>query len=209
MKKRIWRVLDLPASGGFAALFILCAAFLIGAVAGCILADRVGGDGASALVEYLERYLAGAMAGELEQPELGSLIWETVRWPLLLAALSVTPFGLLALPAAFLVRGFLLSFSVASFFRVLGPSGLAMGFVLFGLTGVISIPVLFVLGVQGFLLSGAIAGRLVGEGRKRLLPNRTVLLRCGVCAALLCVCCFMEYHLVPALLEPLAELVLR
>lgn len=209
MKKRVWKVFDLSASGGGAVLFILSAAFLAGAAAGCLLADRVGGDGSSALADYLSAYLDAAVAGALARPEILSLIWENVRWPLLLAVLSVTPVGLLTLPVLFLVRGFLLSFTIASLFRVLGTSGLAVAFVLFGFTGILSIPVLFVLGVQGYLLSGAIAGRLMGEGRRRLRPDRPLLFCCGACAAVLCVCCFLEYHLVPALLEPLAELLLR
>lgn len=204
MRKRVLKVLDLPSSGGTAVLFILSIAFFIGGMAGCILVNRVGGNGEVALEEFLEGYLTVVNSGELMQPNVLTLVWETLRWPLLILILSVTPLGLFAIPVLFLVRGFLLSFSIASFFRVLGTSGLALAFTLFGVTGVLYVPVLFILGVQGFLFSGAMAGCLMGEGRKRLRFDRVVLFRCGICAVVLCVCCFLEYHLVPVFMEPLA-----
>lgn len=209
MKKHVLKVFDLPSSGCTAVLLILSAAFLIGAVAGCVFAERVGGNGETALEEFLEAFLSVANTGELTQPSVLSVIWENLRWPLLILLLSVTPLGLLALPVLFLVRSFLLSFSIASFFRVLGTSGLALAFVLFGVTGLLYVPVLFVLGVQGYLLSGAVTGRLIGEGRKRPLLDHCVLVRCGVCAVVLCVCCFLEYHLIPVLMELLAALTVR
>lgn len=207
MRKRVLRVFDLPSSGGTAVLFILSAAFLVGSTAGCVLVNRVGGNGEVVLEEFLESYLSGVNSGELIRPDILALVWEMLRWPLFIFFLSITPLGLFTLPVLFLVRGFLLSFSVASFFRVLGTSGLALAFVLFGFTGVLYVPVLFVLGVQGFLMSGAMTGRLMGEGRKRHLVDRLTLFRCGICVAVLFVCCFLEYHFVPIFMEPLAAFV--
>lgn len=206
MKKRIPGVVQLSVSGSTAVLLLLSAAFVIGAAAGCILVNRVGGEGGSALEEFLSEYLSAANDGELYRPGVWSLLWETLRWPLLVLFLSVTPLGTLALPVLFFARSFLLSFSIASFFRVLGSLGLALAFVLFGFTGLLSVPVLLVLGVQGCMVSGAVAGRLLGETRKLPLVSRDALLRCGGCAAILCLCCFLEYHLVPVLVEPLAAL---
>lgn len=207
MRKRVLKVFDLPSSGGTAVLFILSVAFLVGGMAGCVLVNRVGGNGEVALEEFLEGYLSVVNSGELTRPNILTLVWETLRWPLFIFLLSVTPLGLFAIPVLFLVRGFLLSFSIASFFRVLGTSGLALALALFGFTGVLYVPVLFILGVQGFLLSGAMTGRLIGEGRKRSMLDRNVLFRCGICALVLCVCCFLEYHLVPVFMEPLAAFV--
>lgn len=204
MKKRVLKVFDLPSSGGTAVLFILSVAFLVGGIAGCVLVNQVGGNGEAALEEFFEKYLTVVNSGESTQPSVPSLVWETFRWPLFILVLSVTPLGLFAIPVLFLVRAFLLSFSIASFFRVLGTSGLTLAFTLFGFTGLLNIPVLFVLGVHGFLFSGLIAGRLMGEGRKRLRFDRGMLLHCGICAVVLCLCCFLEYHFVPILMKPLA-----
>lgn len=207
MKKRVIKVFDLPSSGGTAALVILTVAFFVGGLAGCVLVNRVGGNGEVALEEFLKGYLSVANNGDITRPNVLTLVWETIRWPLFIFLLSVTPLGLFGIPVLFLLRGFLLSFSIASFFRVLGASGLALAFALFGVTGVLYVPVLFILGVQGFLMSGAMTGRLIGEGRKCSLLDRIVLFRCGICAAVLGVCCLLEYHLVPLLMEPLAAFV--
>ena len=208
MGKRVVKIWDLPSSGSAAALLILSAAFFLGGLAGCLLADQVGGDGSSALSDYLSGYLSVVNSGDTVRPDGLSLFWEIIRWPLVTVALSLTPLGLLGVPIVFLVRGFLLSFAIASFFRVLGAFGLALAFVVFGITGLIGIPVLFILGVQSFLSAGAMIGRLMGESRRQPLWDRMTLMRCGVCAAALCVCGFMEYCMVPVLLESLAGVLL-
>ncbi len=208
MGKRVVKILDLPSSGAVAVLLILSAAFLLGGLAGCLLADRVGGSGSDALGDYLEGYLSAVSSGGAARPEALSLLWETIRWPLFALALGLTPLGLLGIPVLFLVRGFLLSFSISSFYHVMGTLGLGLAFVVFGITGLICIPVLFVLGVQSFLSAGAITGRLTGENRRLPLFDRIALLRCGVCAAALCVCGLLEYCVVPVLLESLAGFLL-
>lgn len=209
MGKRVVKIWDLPSSGSAAALVILSAAFFLGGLAGCLLADQVGGDGSNALNDYLSGYLSVINSGDAVRPDVLSLLWEIVRWPLLTVALSLTPLGLLGVPVVFLVRGFLLSFAIASFFHVLGAFGLALAFVVFGITGLIGIPVLFIFGVQSFLSAGAMTGRLMGEGRRQPpLLDRMTLMRCGVCVAALCVCGFLEYCIVPVLLESLAGVLL-
>ena len=208
MGKRVVKIWDLPSSGSAAALLILSAAFLLGGLAGCFLVNQVSGGGSDALSSYLEGYLSFACSNGAVRPEALSLLWEIIRWPLLVVVLSLTPLGLLGIPILFLVRGFLLSFAIASFFHVLGAMGLTLAFVVFGITGLISVPVLFALGVQGFLSAAAMVGRLVGENRRVPLFDRMVLIRCCVCAAALCVCGFIEYCAVPVLLESLAGVVL-
>ena len=208
MGKRVVKILDLPSSGSSAVLLILSAAFLLGGLAGCLLANQVGGGGSDALSDYLEGYLSAVYYGGAAKPEVLSLLWETVRWPLFALALGLTPLGLFGVPVLFLVRGFLLSFAISSFYHMLGAVGLGLAFVVFGITGLISIPVLFILGVQSFLSAGAITGRLTGEGRRQPLVDRTTLLRCGVCAAALCGCGLLEYCAVPVLLESLAGFLL-
>lgn len=204
MGKRVVKILDVPSSGGTAVLLIISASFLLGGVSGCVLADLVGGNGSDVLGSYLEGYLSAVCSGGAAQPGLFTVLWEIVRWPLLVFVLGITPFGLLGIPILFLVRGFLLSFAIASFFRALGSVGLILAFVVLGLSGLLCLPVLFVLGVQSFLAAAALTGRLLGESKRRPLLERATLARCGFCAAALCVCGFIEYSVVPVLLESLA-----
>lgn len=209
VKKRRIKMFHIPLPEGVAGLFLLSISFVIGSVSGCILVNQVGGDGKAALENFLQEYLTVANSGLLLRPSAAALLWDVLRWPLFLLLLSVTPLGLIGLPVIFLVRGFLLAFSIASFFRIFGAAGLGLAFVLFGISGIFCIPVLFAFGTQGFWVSGALTGRLMGEGRKCRLCNRSTLFRCGVCILILCLCCFLEYHLVPVLMKLYASLVLQ
>lgn len=208
MRKRSLRAVAVSFSEKSAVCFILVIAFFAGSIAGCALVNRVAGEGEIALSEYFEGYFDQLSSGTIETPGLWTLLWENFRWPLFVVLLGVTPLGLLGIPSLFVVRGFLLSFSSASLFRLFGFPGTSLAFVLFGITGVLCLPVLFFYGIQGFLTSGAIIGRLIGEGRKRPVIDRSILLRYGVCTFALCVSCFMEYYLVPRLLNQLSVLLL-
>ncbi len=209
MKKHGIKARKVPLSGADAVCLILAAAFLVGGIAGCILVNSVGGEGETALGTYLEGYFSSLVSGVFEWPGFFELLWETFRWPLFVVLLGLTPLGLLGLPAAFLVRGFLLSFSAASLFRIFDFSGLILAFVLFGVTGIVCIPVLFQLGVQGFTMSCFIAGRLIGAGRKPIALDRSLLLRNGVYAATLCVSCLLECRVTPAFVELLLPFLLE
>ncbi|MCD8331991.1 MAG: hypothetical protein LUB63_05625 [Oscillospiraceae bacterium] len=201
MGKRVGKVLDLPSSGAFAALLILSISFFLGGMAGCLLAGQAE---EGTLSQYLAGYLSDIQNQGAYRPQVLALLWELVRWPLLVFALSFTPFRLPAIPVAMLFHGFLLSFAISSFFCVYRLSGLALAFLLFGISGMIGVTVLFLLGVQGVLRSAALLGRLMGERGARPLFSREDLPRCGICALGLLLCGILEYFAVPELVEALA-----
>lgn len=204
MGKRFSRIWDVPLSGSAAVLVILSVAFLLGGLTGCLLVNQVGGEGGEALADYLDFFLEACSSGASEKPQLLFCVRDTFRWPLIVLLLGLTPIGLLGIPAVFLVRGFLISFAVSSLFRAIGMTGLGLAFAVFGISGLISVPSLFVLGVHSFLLAGSVTGRLLGESHRTALFERPALLRCGVCAAMLCVCIFIECYVIPVFLESFA-----
>lgn len=202
---RIVPVLDLPWAVWLPALVILSVSFLIGAIAGCLLAGGVAEAENGTLATYVEGYLAAARSGTLTAPHLLSVLWETMRWPLLTVLLAFTALGVIGIPVLFAVRGFLLSFAVASFVRVLGGAGSILAFLLFGLTGLLTVPVLFVLGAQGFTACRILASRLVGERRRTGAPyGRGYFLRCALCFGVLAACVCLEQTVLPALLSVVA-----
>ena len=138
-----WRI---SGDGLIPVLAVTAACFLLGGLVGCLLASHIGGGGQESLAAYVEGFLRAAQAGEITAPALASLVWDTVRWPLLALLLGFTALGLLGLPLLFAVRGFLLAFSIASFVRLFGGAGCLK-------SGFIGVAVLFLL-FEAFLIGG-------------------------------------------------------
>jgi len=129
------------------------------------------------------------------------LIWQTVRWPLLALLLGFTALGVLGLPLLFVVRGFLLSFSIASFVRMFGTAGSLFAFLVFGISNSLAIPVLFVLGVQGLTTAAQAAGRTSERG-----GGKEIWMHCGACACALSLCVLLDYFIVPELVAGAARM---
>ena len=196
-----WRA---PADGTAPMLALAAACFFLGGLAGCLLASQIGGSGQESLAAYVEGFLSASQAGEAAAPALATVVWDTMRWPLLALLLGFTALGLVGLPVLFAVRGFLLSFSIACFVRLFGGAGCLLALLIFGVGGAVSVPVLFVLGVQSLLAARALAGRVWGDGKSAPLYGKSYWLRCGGCAAALCVCMLLDGLAVPALVSSLA-----
>lgn len=205
MRRAVAGIWDLPFAGETPALAVLSVSFFLGSVAGCLLAASVDGGGSESLMSYLEGFLTLARSEGVTSPPLLPLIWEVLRWPLFAVVLGFTALGVVGLPVLFSVRGFLLSFAVASFSRMFGGAGGLIAAVVFGVPGLFSIPALFALGVQGFVIARSLAGRALGDSGRSAFPGRACFLRCGVCAGALCVCMLLEYLAVPAMLAGMAE----
>ena len=153
-----WRI---SGDGLIPVLAVTAACFLLGGLVGCLLASHIGGGGQESLAAYVEGFLRAAQAGEITAPALASLVWDTVRWPLLALLLGFTALGLLGLPLLFAVRGFLLAFSIASFVRLFGGAGCLLALLVFGVSGALSVPVLeFLYPIAIVLVALALFGRV-------------------------------------------------
>lgn len=172
MQRPVAGVWDVPTAGILPALAVCSICFFAGGLLGCLLMARVAGGAGEGLEAYVQSFLRAAESGALSAPDLLPSMWECIRWPLLALLLGFTALGLLGLPVLFAVRGFLLAFSIASFVRVLGSAGCLLAFLLFGVTGAISVPVFFMLGVQSVLSARAAGQPLLGESGSRLYTER-------------------------------------
>ena len=186
-------------SGRAAALLLLCVFFACGGVVGCVCAGAITDPG-NTLLEYVCGYLDLAATGAMTRSFWG-VLWRTVRVPLAGLLLGFTPFGVLALPILFAVRGFFLCYAVSAFYRLMGFVGLLTGFVLFGLSALLWLPAFLWLGCQGLNQAYAFLRRVMGDGRYPLCMESGFFLRCGLCAAVLVLCAVVEYMAVPALLQ--------
>ena len=201
MHRPVAGIWDVPAAGYVPALAALAASFFAGGLVGCLVAAQVDGAAADSLAAYLRTVLNGFQTGGGSTPGAFLLLWGVLRWPLFALLFGFTALGLLGLPVLFAVRGFLLAFSVSAFVRIFGSAGVLLSFLLFGVSGLISVPVLFLLGVQSLTAARGLAAHFWGEERRGALYGRAYFLRCGWCAAALCVCILLECFAVPALVS--------
>ncbi|MCC8123731.1 MAG: hypothetical protein LIO58_09345 [Oscillospiraceae bacterium] len=197
---RAERVSTTAVDGVMPGLAVLSFCFLAGGLIGVIVAAKAGGDGGASLSAYLTGFMQAAGDGEMKSPPILSSLWELFRWPLLGCLLGFTAIGLIGIPVLFAARGFYLAFSIACFVRVFGQTGDLIAFLMFGITGLISVPVLFVLGTQSLHASMALAGRMVRSERGAVHYDKAYWMRCIFCVFALCVCFLLEYLAVPAML---------
>lgn len=200
MRRAVAGIWGTPTAEGTLALVVTAVFFALGGLFGCWIAFHSGGGGDEALHAYLEQFLSTASEGQLNVPMWPELIWRTVRWPLAAFLFAFTGLGLLGIPVLSSLRGFFLAFSIASFARVYGRTGVNAAFLLLGVTGLVSIPVFLLLSVQSFSNAWSLATRPVGQGCRELPYHRDFFCRSGLCAGALCVCILMEHYLIPVLL---------
>jgi hypothetical protein len=203
-KRQFTRILDVPSGGTLPALAVLTVSFLLGGLIGCALAASVGGAGSERLSAYIQSYFAASEAGLANPPELLPLIWEVSRWPLMTLILGFTALGVIGVPVLFALRGFLFSFAVSAFVRMFGTSGEILAILIFGFTGLLEIPVLFVLGVQSLSSAWMLTGRALRFRMRVPASGQSYFLRCGICALVLAVCVLLKYIAVPAFLSTVA-----
>ena len=204
-RRRVVRVLPLPKNVFVPGLLPLAACFLSGSVAGCVWAAGVSGNG-TVLASYIQGYLSVVKSGEVVVPALLPSLWEVFRWPLFVALMGFTAVGAVGVPILFAVRGFLLSFAAASFVKILGGTGCILAVLLLGVSGAFTIPVFFVLGTHGFSVGRMLLLHLAGRGKRSCgkFCGGNILVRHGVCTAILLFCVFLERNIIPVMLSLLA-----
>lgn len=207
MKKQLLNRLRGPGLEQRSALLCLAACFVAGAVGGCFFAGALDEDSATNLFDFFGGYFTSIENGQALHFSLLSAVWEVLRWPLVVFVLGFTVLGVVGLPVAFCVRGFLLSYAVSVLVRLYGAVGLVAALAVFGFSGFFVLPALFTLGVDAFRAAGSMAGNLLGD-RKTFSPGQGRLLRTGCCSLLLAMSAAFQLRLTPVLLSAAAELLL-
>ena len=182
---------------------VVSTCFFLGGLLGILTVNLASGGGEEALHQYIEGFIAAVKEQRIQAPGLFMTGLSVLRWPLLSLLFSFFAVGAIGIPILFFVRGFLFSFCVAAFIRVMGYSGVLPCMILIGAKSLLTIPVLFVLGVQGI----AFAAERQEKGRLRagkcyyfsgssafLLPNL-------VCLMALLLAILWEAAVVPVLLS--------
>ena len=184
---------------------VLFACFLGAGIAGCLAVSVTGADGVDTLSAFLQDYLALLEDGSAVSPSIWSVMWELCRWPALVLLLGFTALGAVAIPVVFCVRGFLLSYALASFVRVFGATGIFAAFAVFGMAALVSVPVLFCVGAFAFPSSIRLAAGVLGNRQTGLFPREKLfgLIPCG---GLLVLAVFVQWSVMPQLLLAVSKL---
>lgn len=180
-----------PIRAGLTQLAILGICFMVGGLVGFLFSGW-GGDNPE-LLDYLRHYFKTVSQGGWAGPSLWLSIWELTRWPLAAFLLGSTAFGVLGLPILLGTRGFLLTFSTATFARLFGLPGIMASLAVFGITVFVTVPVLFAVSFDAF---GQSLGRLAGE-RPPAWSQRTQTL--SLCVGLLALAVALQQTLMPVL----------
>lgn len=193
-----------PASEGVSALVVTAAFFALGSLLGGFVSVAATGSGSNTVYPYLEGFLDVIRGDRLLYPDLLQFLWLSLRWPLAAFVLGFSSLGLLGLPLLSGARGFLFSFAVGVFAHALGPQGLMTTFLLFGASGLISVPVFLLISTQSFLAARSLASR--GPGKSEFPYDRAYILRCCFSVVLLCVGLILEWYFIPEFLAGWSEL---
>ena len=183
-----------------AALLALCAVFLLGSAIGCAAAGILGTQQKAVLLAELHACLSTS-GREHDATQFFDVLWRLLGAPTAVILFGFSAFGVIAVPAAFFVRGFLSTYAISVFYRLLGAEGLLAGGILFVVSALFWLPAFLELGMQGLLGACALMRRLRGDFRAVLPFNKVYFIRCGICAVALCVGAAAEYFIVPWLLQ--------
>lgn len=192
-------------SDGLFPIIVLIICFLGSGLAGCLIAASSGENSSASLSSYLCNYLALLSDREAVSPSVWAVLWEICCWPLLVFLLGLTALGALAIPAAFCVRGFLLAYAIAAFAQVFGKSGLLAALAVFGMTALVSIPILFSIGTIAFPSSLNLARGVLGE-RSSGPYFKEYLVQLLPCGALVVFAVVIQRSVMPQLLYIVSEM---
>ena len=186
------------------ALLVMAAAFLAGAAAGCLAALRlVPGD---TLLEYMSAYV-GQLAGNFHA-DWARALFDAFAYPCAVFLLGFTPLGVALIPAAVIVRGFFLGFSVAVYVRMYGAPGLLFAAGSLGLTSLVTLPCLFLLATFGFDSARRLLSASGGTGKQSgRIFGMAYLTRFAICAVLLFASAAYHVFLLGRVMSWLAPLV--
>lgn len=190
-----------------AVLVLLGTMFLAGGVVGCLAANRIQGEAGTALLEYLNAFFSLSSETGLDVG-FWDVVWEQLRFPLLVLILGFTAVGTIGIPAAFGLRGFLFSYSVACLFRLFGWPGAAPALFLFGLPALLWAPALFIMGNQAMGASCAMLRCCLGDGQRPGFFEGSYWFCCALCAGAVALCVALEYWVLPSLVGASAGFVL-
>lgn len=166
-------------------LLLLSAAFLFGAIMGCLLEGKLPAS------PYIASFWSHATQGTI-LPPLWRELWLVFRWPIAVVVLAMLPLAGVTLPILFFLRGLFLSYGLVALIGDTSGAEILCTMVILGPTCLLTIPILFVLGTAGLLRSTESS------------PSSRIR-RALCCVSGLVLCVFLDQAVVPQLLTVLLK----
>ena len=166
-------------------LLLLSAAFLFGAIMGCLLEGKLPAS------PYIASFWSHATQGTI-LPPLWRELWLVFRWPIAVVVLAMLPLAGVTLPILFFLRGLFLSYGLVALIGSTSGAEILCTMVILGPTCLLTIPILFVLGTAGLLRSTESS------------PSSRIR-RALCCVSGLVLCVFLDQAVVPQLLTVLLK----
>lgn len=170
----------LTSERGNRVLLVVSLAFLLGGIAGCLVAGAIPETAMVGITKSIRLFLTAVRAETLQGPGVLATVWSVLRWPILAMILSFFALGTIGIPVLFFVRGLLLSFCISALLAALGSGGMLLAVLLLGMGSLLTIPVFFVLGTQSFAAALLTRGSLAaGRLGRPAAPSRLCLVVCA------------------------------
>jgi hypothetical protein len=196
MKRILMKVWDVPGNAAvLPALIFLCICFIIGAITGSVVAAN-GGDSAQ-LASMIADFTV------LSDVNFWNVLLNILRFPVIVILCGLCVFGTVMIPIVVAVRGFLLLFTITTFVRLFGGSGLLYSMSLFGIQCLFVLPCILLLAAQG-LVSASLLFSLASSRGKKIsgsVFSGAYFIRILICFGVLLFCALVETLITPYLVS--------
>ena len=182
-------------------MLLLAVFFLVGVSLGQFLIRLVPPEVGQELTEYMEAYVGIEADQSIRACLTAAFLY--FRYPLFVVLFGFSALGIVLIPGATLLFGFLSSFSVSCFTAAFGAKGVWLALAAYGIRCAVTLPCYFVLAVPALIHSIRLTSLLFGRGR-RVLPvvyGRIWWIRIAVCSFVLILGVCIDLMLSPVLLH--------
>jgi len=188
---------------GFLGLMVCVVFFACGIIAGTFSARNLDAANTHALQERMMGYMEQIRAETFVSPGFWSVLWTTGRDHLLVLFLGFSLLGVFCLPILSAVRGFYLSFSIATFIRAFGAGGVSVAFSLFGVGALFTVPAFFILVTYAFRASAEMGSAILSQGKLQAgkLYGSAYFIKVALCFLGILVAVLVELYVTPALVS--------
>lgn len=185
----VWLLWETPMFG------FLIAVFLCGVFAGGFTGMQISHGNGTYIVQLSDYFVSEIAGSGYDFVQILIRLLEAFSYPLLIVLCGMLTASQFFVSIVIAVRGFLLSFSVAAIISQLGLQGFCMSFASIGVSTVLSVPCLLLIGVAVLLASGGFQGNY--GGLKQYFRNLSKYSRAlGICVSLLVLAAFLRVVLV-------------